>query len=250
MIHLKTEEEIKIMKEGGKRLKNIVREFMPTIRAGMTTKEIDEKAESLIGKYGGEPSFKKVPGYHWTICIPINEQVVHTPPSKRRLANGDIVTVDIGMFYKGFHTDYADTIVVGENNNHKIFHFLETGKKALYKAIDQARAGNRIGHISQTIEQEIYGNGYKVVKELTGHGIGRGLHEDPYVFGFLDVPLEKTVRIRPGLVIAIEVIYSMGSEQFEYEKESEWSVITKDKSLSACFEHTVAITEEETLILT
>jgi methionyl aminopeptidase len=250
MIHLKTQEEIEIMREGGRRLRNVVKKLMSSIRVGATTKEIDRKAESLIRKYNGEPSFKKVPGYHWSICIPINEQIVHTPPSKRRLKGGDIVTVDIGMFYKGFHTDCADTVVVGENNDSSVFRFLEVGKKALYKAIDQAKLGNRIGHISQTIEREIYGNRYKIVKELTGHGIGRELHEDPYVFGFLNAPIERTVPIRSGLVIAIEVIYSIGAERFVYETGSEWSVVTKDRSLSACFEHTVAVTDKETVVLT
>lgn len=250
MTNLKTGEEIEIMREGGKRLRQVVQELMPQITVGITTKEIDKRGENLIIKQGGEPSFKKVSGYQWTTCLPINEQVVHTPPSSRILKDGDILTVDIGMFYKGFHTDYADTILVGQRIDKKTKKFLEVGKKALYKAIDQARAGNRLGHISQVIEKEIYGNGYKILKDLTGHGIGRNLHEDPYVFGFLDKPVEKTISIRPGLVIAIEVIYSMGAEDFKHNKEEEWSVITADKSLSACFEHTVAITEKETMILT
>lgn len=250
MIHFKSEEEIKIMREGGQRLQNVIKELMPAIQAGATTKEIDKKAETLIIQHGGEPSFKKVPGYHWSICIPINEQIVHTPPSRRKLNNGDIVTVDIGMFYKGFHTDYADTVVVGDYNDDNVARFLDAGKKALYKAICQTKLGNRIGHVSQTIEREIYGDGYKIVKELTGHGIGRELHEDPYIFGFLNVPLERTARIRAGLVIAIEVIYSIGSERFEYETDNEWSVVTRDRSLSACFEHTVAVTHKETIVLT
>lgn len=250
MIHLKTKEEIEIMKSGGEKLRKVVSELMPIVKAGITTKEIDEKAEELIKKQGGEPSFKKVQGYDWTICIPINEQVVHTPPSERKIKDGDVVTIDIGMYYKGFHTDYADTIIVGKTNDKTIVHFLDVGKKALYKAIDEARSGKRLGHISQTIEKEIYGNGYKILKDLTGHGIGRNLHEDPYVFGFLDRPVEKTGLIHSGLVVAIEVIYSVGAEDFVREKNDDWSVITKDHSLSACFEHTVAITDKETVVLT
>lgn len=250
MIHLKSIEEIKVMREGGKRLRKVVEALLPQIKVGITTKEIDDRAEKLIIREGGESSFKKVPGYQWTTCLPINEQVVHTPPSERHVKNGDILTVDIGMYFQGFHTDYADTIIVGENNDKKIHRFLDVGKKALYKAIDQARAGRRIGQISETIEKEIYGNGYKILKDLTGHGIGRDLHEDPYVFGYLEKPIEKTISIKPGLVIAIEIIYSMGAEEFMHEPNEEWSVITSDKSMSACFEHTVAITDKETMVLT
>ncbi len=250
MTNLKTTEEIEIMKEGGRRLRIVVRELMQHVSVGMETREIDRQAEELIIKQGGEPSFKKVPGYRWTTCLPINEQVVHTPPSSRILKVGDVLTIDIGMYYKGFHTDYADTIIVGQGTDKKINRFLEAGKKALYKAIDQARVGQRLGHISQVIEKEIYGNGYKILKDLTGHGIGRNLHEDPYVLGFLDKPVEKTIPIRSGLVIAVEVIYSMGAEKFNHETGEEWSVITSDKSLSACFEHTVAITDKETMVLT
>jgi methionyl aminopeptidase len=250
MVNLKSIDEIEIMREGGERLRKVVEELMSIVKAGITTKEIDRKAETLINKQGGESSFKKVPGYRWTICVPINEEVVHTPPSDRILKSGDVLTIDIGMFYKGYHTDYADTVIIGEAHDKKINHFLEVGKKALYKAIDQARVGNRLGHISKAIGNEIYGNGFKILKNLTGHGIGHELHEDPYVFGFLNQPIEKTIVIRPGLVIAIEVIYSMGAEEFVYESDDEWSVITKDRSMSACFEHTVAVTEKETFILT
>jgi len=250
MIKLKSKAEIEIMREGGRRLREVMKELMPLVKVGTSTNEIDKTAEELIIKHGGESSFKKVPGYDWTTCLPINEQVVHTPPSKRILEEGDVLTIDIGMYYKGFHTDYADTIIIGKSKNKQVSHFLEVGKKALYKAIDQARAGNRLGAISKIIEQEIYGNGYKILKDLTGHGIGRDLHEDPYVFGFLDRPVEKTIPIQPGLVIAIEVIYSMGAEEFRHETNDGWSVITEDKSMSACFEDTVAITEKETIVLT
>ncbi len=114
MIHLKTKEEIEIMREGGKRLRKVVQEIIPIIKPGISTKEIDNQAERLIKKYDGEPSFKKVPNYHWATCLPINEQVVHTPPSNRIIKSGDILTLDIGMYYRGFHTDYAQTFVVGE----------------------------------------------------------------------------------------------------------------------------------------
>lgn len=250
MIYYKTGEEIEIMKESGRKLRRAVELLLPTVRPGMTTGEIDKQAEELIVKQGAQPSFKRVKGYSWTTCVPINEQVVHTPPGNRKLKEGDVLTIDIGAYFKGFHSDYATTFIVGNTRDEKIERFLETGKTALQKAIDQATFGNRLGHISKAIEEEIYPAGYHIMEQLTGHGIGHELHEDPFVPGFLDKPLEKTLKIREGLVLAIEVIYSMGTEDIAYEKGDDWSIVTADGSLSACFEHTVAITNKNTFILT
>lgn len=250
MVHLKTEKEIEIMKECGKRLHAAVEELLPLIKAGMTTLDIDREATRLIKKNGAELSFTRVKGYKWATCLPINEQVVHTPPTKRVVKNGDVLTVDIGAYYQGFHTDYATTFVVGGIHDEKIKKFLEVGKKALGLAIAQAKAGNRIGHISAAIEKEIYKNGYFILRDLTGHGVGHELHEDPYVPGFTSAPIEKTLELKSGLVIAIEVIYSMGSEEIAYEADEAWSITSADKSLTGCFEETVAITDKNTYILT
>lgn len=250
MINLKSKQEIEIMTEGGKRLRNVISELIPTIKPGITTKEIDVRAENLIKKEGGESSFKKVKDYYWTTCLPINEQIVHTIPSSRIVKKGDILTVDVGFFYKGFHTDYAITMVVGRKETKDEKKFLDSGKKALSRAIDKARVGNHIGEISTQIEKTITGDGYHIVKQLTGHGIGRILHEEPYVPGYLDRPIEETLKMKEGLVVAIEIIYSKGSEEIMMEKKSNWSLITVDRSLSACFEHTVAVTVNGPIILT
>lgn len=250
MIDLKSPEEIEIMRDGGKRLMLAVGELIPIISEGMTTLEIDTKAEELIKKHGAESSFKRVEGYRWSTCLPINEQVVHTPPSKRVLKNGDVLTVDIGAFYKGFHTDYATTVVIGGVQDEKTRKFLTVGEKTLDKAIAVAKAGRHLGEISAVIEKEIKGNGYFILRELTGHGVGRELHEDPYVPGFVSKPVEKTIIMKPGLVIAIEIIYSMGSEEIAYEKQGEWSIKSSDNSLTGCFEKSVAITQDTTYILT
>lgn len=250
MIHLKTKEEIELMKEGGKRLHAAVEELLPLVKVGMTTLEIDTEAARLIKKNGADVSFTQVKGYKWATCLPINEQVVHTPPSNRVVKDGDVLTVDIGAYYQGFHTDYATTFAVNGTKDEKTNKFLTVGKKALELAITQAKAGNRIGHISQTIEKEIYKNGYFILRDLTGHGIGHELHEDPYVPGFLNSPVDKTMELKSGLVIAIEVIYSMGSEEITYEKDVAWSITSADKSLTACFEETVAIDGKDTYILT
>lgn len=250
MIKLKTEEEITVMAESGKRLKAVVKELLPLIRAGITTLDIDKKAEELIKKQGGDSSFKTVPGYLFSTCLTVNEQIVHTKPCNRVLKDGDVLTLDIGMLYRGWHTDYAITKVVGgESKDEKINKFLKIGENTLYLAIKEAKIGNRLGAISQVIEREIKGNGYFIIKELTGHGIGKKLHEDPYVFGFVERPIDKTLLIKNGLVIAIEIIYAMGTEEMVYEKDN-WSIMTKDRSLSACFEHTIAITEKGPIILT
>lgn len=249
VIHLKKPEEIKIMQEGGKRLKAVVDKLIPWIKVGMTTEMVDKEAERLVISFGGEPSFKKVNNYFWTTCLPINEQIVHTPPSERILKDKDILTVDIGMYYRGYHTDYADTIAFGKIDNDTV-KFLEVGRSTLKKAIGQARINQELNSISGAIEDGIYGNGYRIVKELTGHGIGKDLHEDPYVFGFRQKGKLGSIKLKAGLVIAIEVIYSISSENIKHEKNNDWSIVTENRSLSACFEKTVAITNNGTLILT
>ncbi len=250
MIKLKSQEEIAVMKEGGKRLKAVVEKLIPQIHEEITTDEIDKAAEKLIIENGGEPSFKRVPGYQWTICCPINEQVVHTPPSERVLKAGDIFTLDIGMFYKGFHTDFATTWIVGSPEKSEHLKFLEVGKNALSRALAQVKKGHFLGEVSQVIEHEVKRHGFFILKNLTGHGIGRDLHEEPSIPGYLDRRMEKTPKIQSGFVVAVEVIYSMGTEEIAYEKDNSWSIKTKDSSLSACFEDTVAITDSNSIILT
>jgi len=250
MINLKSPSEIEIMREGGAKLKKVVEELLMMVGVGITTKQIDKKALELIEKNGAEPSFSKVDGYHWPTCISVNEQVVHTPPSSKKIEEGDVVTIDIGVFYKGFHTDFALSFITGEKKDPQVQQFLDVGKKALDAAISKAEKGRHLGDVSQAIENEITGHGFCILKELTGHGVGRELHEEPYVLGFVREPIEKTLVMRPGLVIAIEVIYSQSTEEIAYEKGNDWSIVTKDGSLGACFEHTVAITEKGTMVLT
>jgi len=249
MISYKSVEEIEIMIEGGKRLSQVVQELLTEIKVGISTQEIDSQAERLIKKHGGESSFKKVKNYYWSTCLPINEQIVHTPPSTRIIKDGDSLTLDIGLYYQGFHTDFATTFIVGKKNKEKE-KFLQAGKEALSKAIDQAKVNNYLGQISQAIEKTINGYGYFIIKELTGHGIGKELHEDPFVTGFLNNKMADTLRLKPGLTLAIEVIYSQGTEEMIFEKGVDWSIITKDRSISGCFEHTIAITDKRTVVIT
>ena len=155
MIHYKDPEEIQIMKEGGAKLREAVRQLLPTVRPGQTTLEIDERVEKLILSQGAEVSFNKVKGYSWATCLPINEQVVHTPPGKRVIKDGDVLTIDIGAYYRGFHTDYATTFVVGASGDKKTETFLRVGRETLDKAIQQAKVGNYLGNISEVIEEGI-----------------------------------------------------------------------------------------------
>ena len=237
MINYKTEEEIKIMNTGGKKLRKIINHLINQVKPGMTTAMIEDRAKKLIGKEGVYISFNKVKGYDFATCLPVNEQIVHTRPSNRILKEGDLLTIDIGIFYNGFHTDCAETIVVGQKNDKEIKKFLDTGKEALKLAIEKAKNGAYLGEVSLVIEKTVTKNGYFIIKKLTGHGIGRNLHEDPFVFGFLNQPVKKTLKIKPGLVIAIEVIYSMGTEEMVYEPGDSWSIITKDGSLSVSYTH-------------
>ena len=250
MIELKTKAEIEIMKDCGKKLMTAVDKLMPQIKPGITTNFIDDEAKRLIEAEGAESSFNKVPGYKWTTCLPINEQVVHTPPSKRIIKDGDVLTVDIGAYYKGFHTDYATTVVVGTPKTSETIEFLKVGQDVLDAAIKKAEYNSYTGEISKVIEDGIYGHGYHILKDLTGHGVGRELHEDQLIPGFLDKPIHKTYRIPEGLVIAIEVIYSMGTEHIRYDRDDNWSIASRDGSLTACFEKSVAITKENAFILT
>ena len=239
------------MADCGKRLKESADELWTFVKPGITTKEIDDKAEELIRKNGAEPSFTRVPGYHWTTCLPINDQAVHTPPSAKRIVReGDVLTIDIGAYYKTYHTDYAVTAIVGNVKNPVVEKFLKVGKETLDNAISKAKQGAYLGEISKASQEGIEKNGYFILKELTGHGIGHDLHEDPYVPNYLDRPVEKTYKIPSGLVIAVEVIYSMGSEEIAYEGDDGWSIIAKDGSLSACFEKTLAIFDKKMYILT
>jgi methionyl aminopeptidase len=250
MITYKTDTEIELMRINGEKLKAVMKQLVPQIHAGMTTNDINTLAEKYIKEQGADISFNKVEGYKWAVCVPINEQVVHTPPTKRVLKNGDVLTIDIGAFYKGFHTDHAITLVVGGKTTPEIERFLQVGREALTLAIEQAKLGNRIGHISEAIEKKVTGAGYTIMKQLTGHGVGHELHEDPFIPGYLNKKIEKTMKLKPGMVLALEVIYSMGSSDIAYEEDQEWSIITADKSMSACFEHTIAITDKNTLVLT
>ena len=250
MIHLKTPAEIETMTKAGEICRRVYQEVKAGVKPGITTAHLEKKTKELIYKYGGEGSFDKVPGYKWVTCQPINDQIVHTPPSERVLEDGDVLTIDMGVFLNGYHTDFADTFIVGTAKDQETVEFLKKGEETLKKALAVVKAGNYVGQISKVIQSEIEGAGYHIIKPLTGHGLGKTLHEEPMVPGFLPGPVERTYKMQPGLTIAVEVIYGKTTGKMKHEKGNDWSIVTADGGLSGQFEHTIAVTDKNSFILT
>ena len=223
-----------------------MKEVSKNIHPGVKVRDLDKIAEKVIAEQGAESSFKKVAGYKHSICITPNDWVVHGIPGDYTLSEGDVLGVDLGTFYKGFHSDMAHTFPVGDVDKERK-RFLDAGKSALAKATQHVRVGKRIGDISSSIQTTIEGMGYSVVRELVGHGVGRDLHEDPLVPG---VGTKGTgEEIKEGLVLAIEVIYNKGKPSVQLLPDG-WSISTKDGSLSGLFESTVTATKKGPLVLT
>jgi methionyl aminopeptidase len=248
MIPLKKAKEIKIMKEGGRRLALVMREALLLVKPGLSLSDLDQEIEKLILKNGGQPSFKTVPDYHWASCLNINQGVVHGVPNDYRLQKNDLLSIDIGFLWQGFHNDMARTLNVGEGNA-KLRKFLTVGKETLKKAIQAAKVGNRIGHLSAAIEKGLKDAGYSPVEILTGHGVGRKLHEEPQIPCLLWKSLKNTPEIKSGMVLAIEVIYAQGSPDLVLGNDN-WTIETKDGQLSGLFEDTVLVESGKTEVLT
>ncbi len=247
-IIIKTPEEIEIMKECGKKLAKIKNVLKDYIKEGVSAKFIDEIAEDLISKEGGKPSFKMVPGYHWSVCVNVNEGVVHgVPKTEVVFKKGDVVSIDIGLFYKGFHTDSAFT--QGIEVNEKIKKFLNTGVLALKSAINQARPGRRIYDVSSTIESIISSSSYSPIKALVGHGVGKSLHEGPQIPCFTDGIDKESPEIVEGMTLAIEVMYAEGHSDVKLAEDG-WTIETVDGTISALFEETIAVTQDGPIVLT
>lgn len=246
MITIKSEKEIELMKVAGHIVYESHQFIKPYIKEGITTEELDKLVEDFIISKGATASCKGYEGYPKAICISINEEVVHGIPGKRKLKKGDIVTLDICACYKGYHGDSAWTYAVGDISDNKK-NLMKWTEEALYKGLEQVKPGNRIGDISYAVEAYAKEHKLGVVKELTGHGIGSNLHEDP------DVPnygMKGTgARLKPGMCIAIEPMLTLGTPNI-YLLEDDWTIITQDYKPSAHFEHTIVITEDGYEILT
>ena len=218
-------------------------------QVGITPKQVEFKARELIKAEGGELSFTKVPGYRWATCININEGIVHgIPTSEVPFAEGDLVTVDVGVFYHGYHTDAAFSKIVGKSTAEKD-RFLKAGLEGLKNAIDSVKPGGRIGDISEAMETSLKKYGYRATRELTGHGVGKELHEEPMISNVVVAPREKTPIIKLGQTLAIEIIYVQGKPSLVLEEDG-WTISVKDGTLSAVHEETVLVTEDGCSILT
>lgn len=245
-ILVKTASEIEKIRKSGEICAIALKKVLANVRPGIACLELDEIARTEIEKRGGTSSFMTVDNYKWTICTAINDQVVHGIPGKIVLKEGDIIGIDIGALFEGYHSDAAITVGVGKIPE-STQGFLETGTKTLEAAIKKAQVGNRIGDISSTIQEMIESANYSVVKSLTGHGIGQNLHEDPLIPG-LGRP-RTGPKILENMALAIEVIYTQGSPEVVLEPDG-WTIVTKDGSLAGLFEKTIALTESGSIVLT
>lgn len=247
MIDIKSQEEIHIIHEGGKILAEVLEIVKEKVAAGVTAQELDEIAEKEIRKRGATPSFKGYQKFPATLCVSINNEVVHgIPKASKVLKNSDIVGLDIGLWYKGLCTDLAITAGVGKISK-EASKLLSVTKKALQIGIKQAKIGNTTGDIGHAVQQFAESKGFGVVRDLVGHGVGRKVHEEPYVPNYGE---PKTgVKLEQGMVIAIEPMLTMGHYDVVLE-DDDWTYSTADGSLAAQFEHTIAITKEGPVILT
>jgi methionyl aminopeptidase len=246
MILLKTKEEVKIIAEGGKILATVLREIEKMAQPGITTLELDRASEALILSAGAKPAFKNYEGFPYSLCASVNENIVHGYPSKYVLKNGDILKLDLGVSYKGFNTDMAVTVAVGDVS-YETKRLINVTKKSLRLGIKKAKVGNTIGDIGNTVQRFVEDQGFSVVRDLCGHGIGKTVHEDPKIPNFgKRGGGEKLVE---GMVICIEPMVTAGDYTLR-KSDDGYGYATRDNSLSAHFEHTIAITEKGARILT
>jgi methionyl aminopeptidase len=245
MIHIKTPAEIEIMRQSNCLVARTLQKLREAVKPGITTKELDEIAERSIRAGGATPAFKGYRGYPASLCVSINEEVVHGIPDSRQLREGEIVSMDLGALLNGYYGDAAITVPVGQVSE-EAQRLMEVTQQALAKGIEQATDGNRLFDISHAIQSWVEALGLSVVRDYVGHGIGRSLHEDPQIPNF--GPPHHGPRLRPGMVLAIEPMINVGTWQVKVLDDG-WTVVTADRSLSAHFEHTVAITDGKANIL-
>jgi methionyl aminopeptidase len=246
MIILKSERDLEAMRPACQVARAVLDEVSDFIQPGRTTREIDEFAASRIKHYGARSAFLGYRKYPCYICISVNDEVVHGLANERRVDFGDIISLDVGVIYNGFIGDNARTVAVG-GCTIEAQRLMDVTERALYEGIAQARAGNCVDDISRAIQSCVESNGYSVVREFVGHGVGRSMHEEPQVPNFVEG--RSTARLRPGMTLAIEPMVNAGLPTVKILKDG-WTVVTKDGQLSAHFEHTVLVTEGEPEIMT
>lgn len=247
-VETKSAAEIETMRQAAKIVATVLKEISELVEAGMTTADLDAHAEKRIREMGATPSFKGYHGFPGSICSSINNEVVHGIPShKKVIRRGDVLKVDTGAYYEGFHGDSCITIAVGEVTP-AAAKLIQVAEEALYKGIEQVKAGSYLLDVAGAIQDHVEANGFKVVEDFTGHGVGRNLHEEPSVFNFRTHEMPN-VKLKAGMTLAIEPILNAGSKHTRTLSDR-WTVVTVDRSLSAQFEHTVLVTADGYEILT
>jgi methionyl aminopeptidase len=246
MIQLKSKSELEIMREGGRKLAVVLEKIKGIIKPGITTGEIDRFAEELIRRENALPAFKGYRGYPAATCTSVNEVVVHGIPGNQKLKDSDIISIDLGLSYKDFFSDAAFTAGVGKIGS-KARKLIEVTRDSLFEGIKAAKPENRLGDVSRAVQKYVEANGFSVVRQFVGHGIGRSLHEEPEIPNFGRAG--KGEVLKPGMVLAIEPMVNLGTWECEVLEDG-WTAVTMDRKLSAHFEHTVAVTEKGQEILT
>lgn len=246
MISLKKDNELALMRKAGRLVALTLQEVAAAVKPGITTKELDRIAEKFIRSHGGEPAFKGYNGYPASLCVSVDDQVVHGIPGKRLLREGQIVSLDVGAIVEGFYGDSAITVAVGRVSQEAEL-LMRITRESLGKAIEKAVVGNRLSDISHAVQTYAEGHGLSIVKDYVGHGIGRAMHEAPAVPNF--GPPNRGPKLVAGMTLAIEPMVNFGSSEVETLLDN-WTVVTVDGSLSAHFEHTIAITPDGPEILT
>ncbi len=246
MIPIKSKKEISVMAENGKKLAEIMERLKKETKAGIETEELDKLAQELILKWGAKPSFKDYNGFPAALCTSINEEIVHGLPSKRKIKQGDIVSLDLGLYKNGFHSDMAFTLCIGEVDR-EAKRLIRVTKKVLKLAVKKSRPGNTFGDVGNLIERYSKGRGFNVIRDLCGHGIGQKLHEEPQIMNYGQ--RQKGEKIKSGMVFCLEPMLSMGGWHIQKTEDGQ-GYRTKDNSLSAHFEHMIAVTKEGPKVLT
>ncbi len=242
------EEKIRLMVEGGQKLAQVRRQLAEGAQPGVKLIELEKQADQWLQAAGGKAAFKLVKGYHWATCINVNQGVVHGIPGEYVIQDGDIVSIDVGLFYKGYNTDTSVTVGAGEISKEGQT-FLQTGRLALKKSIAAAKPGRHVWHISRAMQEVVEGAGYAVVRSLTGHGVGKDLHQIPNIPCYAIGGPKDTPELKIGQTLAIEVIYTLGNPELTTEADG-WTISTRDGKIAALFEETIAVTETGPVVLT
>ncbi len=245
MIIYKSEAEIEMMRKSSQIVARILSELREMIRPGLETRELDYYAETRARQLGAVPAFKGYRGYPASLCVSVNEEIVHGIPSGRRLQEGDIVSLDFGVVYEGFYGDAALTVPVGRVSDLAL-RLIEVAERSFYRGLEELKVGNRLSDVSAAIQQEVEGAGFSIIRAFVGHGIGRSLHEEPQLPNF-GLPGHGP-KLKKGLTLAIEPMIAAGHWEVEVLNDG-WTAVTRDRSLSAHYEHTVALTDRGVEIL-